>query len=188
MLKASATCKLSPIQCPPVYRHPRISLTIASDKNSLRIFKPNYPMNATPSSSNFCGNKSVPLSVIIKSDTAPCYFVCTSCTNISLEFSLTVGQGLCETCSGRKLPVATLVWIGMSVGFPGTNADFSNPCSHSKWTLYCDRGGGAIDLKGGGRYPRRARSVTGYIARILVEQLRIQLIVLLFDRLVHSRN
>jgi hypothetical protein len=44
--------------------------------------------NGEPSHLPTCDNTNVPLSITIKSDTAPCHFVSTSYTDNSLEYSV----------------------------------------------------------------------------------------------------
>jgi hypothetical protein len=76
----------------PRHRHPRIAPTKSSKQKFSVWFQRDTLGKAPPRwppSANICGNTNVPLSIIIKSDTAPCQFVNTGYTKKNvLEYSV----------------------------------------------------------------------------------------------------
>jgi hypothetical protein len=89
-------------------------------------------------SAKICGNANIPLSVIIKPDTAPCHFVSTSYTDNLLEYSvvkiLNTNNSVLtnKTHSGKKPLTVTWDGNGLLLGVSGVNCNIPNPGSYGK--------------------------------------------------------
>jgi hypothetical protein len=91
-LPCQITCteKLNPDKEPSIHRHPRTAPTEVSDQNFPMQFLMESPAKSHPhklSCANFCSNTNVPLSIMIKSDTALRNYTPTTLGNSSLDYS-----------------------------------------------------------------------------------------------------